>query len=229
MKLSPPTRASEVLPAAPVPLARGLPAEPPPPSGPPPGALPGPLPGPLPGASMPSPAGDITFAPQRRPRGTAMMFLLLVLLPTALVAAYYTFYAADMYETEASFLVRSRGSGMSMPSGMGAISGLLGGASAARPGFEEAQAVVEFIDSFDAIAGLRRTLDLIGIWRRPEADRIAKLWWEEPEAERLRRYYRRRVTIEYDLETGISKLRVLAFRPGASQAIAQELLRMSEE
>ena len=224
MKLSPPTRASEVLPSAPVPLSRGVPA-PEPPRAPPPG----PLPEPPPISPAPSPAGDITFARPRRPRGTALMFVLLVLLPTAVVAGYYAFYAADMYETEASFLVRSRGSGTGLSSGLGAISGLLGGSNASRPGFEEAQAVVEFIDSFDAIAGLRRTLDLIGIWRRPEADRVAMLWWEEPEAERLRRYYRRRVSIEFDLETGISKLRVLAFRPGDSQAIAQELLRMSEE
>jgi capsular polysaccharide transport system permease protein len=37
------------------------------------------------------------------------------------------------------------------------------------------------------------------------------------------------VNLIYDIETGVSSLRVLAFRPDDAQAIAQELLRMSEE
>jgi capsular polysaccharide transport system permease protein len=169
----------------------------------------------------------MSLRPVRRKRfGTSLWFLLLVLLPTALVGGYYAGYAADLYESEARFQVRGRGASTSAAAGIGAIAGM---PAALRSGGEESQAVKNFVDSYDAVTGLRRQLDLISIWRRPEADLLAKLWWDDPEAERLLRYYRRRVTLHYDIETGVSTLRVLAFRPGDAQAITAELLRMSEE
>ncbi|MGG5812508.1 capsule biosynthesis protein [Falsiroseomonas sp. CW058] len=168
--------------------------------------------------------------PRRRRLGTLGWFALLVLLPTLLVGAYYATVAADLFESEARFQVRGRGPSSSS-SGAGALAGMMGGGipGALRPGGEEAQAVAQFVDSFDAVAGLRRTLDLVGVWRRPEADPLSMLWWEEPEAERLLRYYRRRVKLDYDIETGVSTLRVQAFRPADAQQVAQELLRMAEE
>ncbi len=206
MKLSPPTRPSEALTASPV-------------------TLPGPaVAQPEPASHAPSP---MSLRPVRRKRfGTSLWFLLLVLLPTALVGGYYAGYAADLYESEARFQVRGRGASTSAAAGIGAIAGM---PAALRSGGEESQAVKNFVDSYDAVTGLRRQLDLISIWRRPEADLLAKLWWDDPEAERLLRYYRRRVTLHYDIETGVSTLRVLAFRPGDAQAITAELLRMSEE
>jgi capsular polysaccharide transport system permease protein len=165
--------------------------------------------------------------PRRRRRGTLHWFALLVLLPSLLVGGYYALVAADLYESEARFLIRGRGP--SSASSSGALAGMVGAPASLRPGGEEAQAVSKFVDSYDAVAGLRRTVDLVGIWRRPEADLASMLWWAEPEAERLLRYYRRRVSLEYDVETGISTLRVLAFRPADAQQVAQELLRLSEE
>jgi capsular polysaccharide transport system permease protein len=154
------------------------------------------------------------------------MFLLLVLLPTLLTGLYFSTYAADIYESEARFLVRGRQSSSSS-----AASSLFSGAAALglRAGGEEMRAVNDYINSADAVAALRRDLDLVAIWRRPEADAIAKLWWEAPEAERLLRYYRRRVSVDFDLETGIATLRVLAFRPDDARAIADRLLGLSEE
>lgn len=205
MKLSPPTRPSEALAASTVTPA-----------------------GPADRLTVPPPL------PKPRPRiGPMRLFLLLVLLPTLLVGAYYATYAADLYESEARFLVRGRsagGGGAGGGAGGNAVmAGLMGGGAVMRPGAEEAQAVAKFVDSHDAVAGLRRTLDLVAIWRRPEADLLSMLWWAEPEAERLLRYYRRRVILEYDRETGVTTLRVLAFRPDDARQVAQEVLRLSEE
>jgi capsular polysaccharide transport system permease protein len=169
----------------------------------------------------------MALQPVRRRRfGTLGWFILLVLLPTALVGGYYAGYAADIFESEARFQIRGRGASAGIGGGIGAIAGM---PASLRSGGEESQAVRNFVDSHDALDGLRRKLDLVEIWRRPEADQIARLWWEEPEAERLLRYYRRRVQLTYDIETGVSTLRVMAFRPTDAQSIAQELLRMSEE
>lgn len=165
---------------------------------------------------------------QLRPKGVLGWYILLVLVPTAIVAGYYATYAADLYEAEARILVRGR-PGASSGGGAGGIASIIGAsAGALRPGAEEAQAVTSYVDSLDAIEGLSRQFDLAEIWRRPEADRISRLWYEEPEAERLLRYYRRRVTALYDLETSIITLRVLAYRPDDARAIAEALLGLSE-
>jgi capsular polysaccharide transport system permease protein len=163
-----------------------------------------------------------------RGMGAWQWFIVLVLLPTLLVGAYYALVAADQYETEARYLMRGRTAAPSMPSGGGGA-GIFAAAAGLRSGAEEMRAVNEFMLSYDAITGLRRQLDLVEIWRRPEADLIARLWWSEPEAERLRRYFQRRVTVDFDIETGIATLRVLAFRPQDALDIADRLLAMSEE
>ncbi|NGM21411.1 capsule biosynthesis protein [Roseomonas stagni] len=199
MKLSPPIRPSETLPATGVEDSRIPPRVP----------------------------------PQKRrrrsllPRGPMGWYALLVLLPSLLVGTYYVTYAADLFESEAKLLVRSRGGGgaASPASVLAAVTGGGGG----RGGMDEARAVAAFIDSVDAINGLQRTLDLSTIWRRPEADLVSRLRQEEPLAEQLLRYYRRRVTISYDIETNISTLRVLAYRPGDSKDIAEGLIALAED
>ncbi|WP_245761917.1 capsule biosynthesis protein [Falsiroseomonas stagni] len=149
--------------------------------------------------------------------------MLLVLLPTLLVGTYYATYAADLYESESRILVRGRGA----PAAGGA-GGIVAAVTGGRGGMDEARAVAAYIDSLDALAGLRRSLDLVAIWRRPEADLVSRLTSEEPAAERLLRYYRRRVTVSYDIETNITTLRVLAYRPGDARDIAEALIVLSE-
>ncbi|MBU8542593.1 capsule biosynthesis protein [Roseomonas sp. ROY-5-3] len=163
-----------------------------------------------------------------KPRGPLGWYILLVLLPTLVVGLYYATYASDMYEAEARILVRGR-PGASGGGGAGGIASILGAsAGSMRPGGEEAQAVTSFVDSISAVTALQEQLDLAAIWRRPEADRVSRLMYEDPEAERLLSYYRRRVSVDYDMETSIITLKVQAYRPDDATAIAEALLTMSE-
>ena len=58
-------------------------------------------------------------------------WLLVVVLPTLLLATYYWLIAANQYESEAHFLVRSVQSGPSVPAGIGqAMFGSVGGMNA---------------------------------------------------------------------------------------------------
>jgi capsular polysaccharide transport system permease protein len=164
--------------------------------------------------------------------GVRHWFALLVLLPTLIVGAYYVFYAANIYESEARFLVRNRGGGGGGGGALDALSGRSGGMAAltgARPAMEEARAVGAWITSHAAVTTIRADMDIVDIWRRPEADAIAELWWAEPQLEWLTWYFRRRVLVHLDPETGVMQLRVHAFRPGDAHALAQEVLRRSEE
>lgn len=156
-------------------------------------------------------------------------FLLLVVVPTLAVGAYFYGFAANIYESEARFVIRNRGSGNANPmadiAGASRVAALL---PSSRAGSEEGRAVVAYANSHAAVAALKGSLDLIALWRRPEADVIARLWWEEPEAEWLLWYYRRRVRLMMDPDTGVMILRAQAFRPEDAQTLSQALLVLSE-
>jgi capsular polysaccharide transport system permease protein len=185
--------------------------------------------------SLASRGGGLAGAPAGRGRdarrrlGLRGWFLLLVLLPTLAVGVYFYGFAANIYESEARFVVRNRGSGQANP--MAEIAGASRMASlfpATRTGNEEGRAVVSYVDSHAAVAALRGSLDLVDLWRRPEADLIARLWWEQPQAEWLLWYYRRRVRMVLDPDTGVMILRAQAFRPEDAQTLSRALLALSE-
>jgi len=154
-----------------------------------------------------------------------------VLVPTTILAAYYAFVAAPIYESEARFVVRNRGPVASAGSAAaleGRGGGMAGAFAASRPGMEEARAVLAYLDSHAVVAAVRRDTDLVALWRPPAADALARLWWAEPQAEWLLWYWRRRVAAEFDPETSVLRLRVQAFRPEDAQVLAQRLLQASE-
>jgi capsular polysaccharide transport system permease protein len=203
MKLSPPTRPSEPL------AASGIT---------PPGR-----------SRLPEASGRRV---RKRGPGVRFWYLLLVVVPTLLAGVYFYGFAADIYESEARFVVRNRSSGGSpamISAGGSGGSGIAGLLSATQSGSEESRAVISFIDSHAAVAALQRTSNLVEIWRRPEADHIARLWWEEPQVEWLHWYFRRRVRAVLDAETGVLQLRVQAFRPDDARLLAEQLLKLSEE
>jgi len=151
--------------------------------------------------------------------------LLVVVLPTAIVTGYFAGFAANQYASEARFFVRGTSSGGG--SSMGALGAMLGGA-----GFktvpEDSMAVREFLRSEDLVRELRKSVDLVALWRRPEADFAARLWPDEPSVESLTRYYRRMVVADYDTESSTVSLLVRSFRPEDSRMLAEALLRASE-
>lgn len=201
MKLSPATRRSS--PGAP----------PPPPAAPPP---------PAPARAeppLPKPGGRILLALPRR-RG----FQLTVLLPLLLAALYLFGLAADQYVSEARFTIRSREGGAQVASPLGE---LLGGA-ALRQGADPGIAIRDYLTSLDALRELRDAVDPVAIWRRPEADALARLWWADPSAEHLLWYYRRMVSVSYEPTIGVVILTVRAFRPEDAKAIADRLLEQAE-
>lgn len=168
---------------------------------------------------VPAPGG---FGARLRRAAKRNSFKLTVLLPTMIAAAYLVFIATPQFDSEARFLIRGRSP--APPSG---ISEMMA-SSGFRPSQEDAMGIRDYLQSHDAVGALRTKVPLVDIFRRPEADLLARLWWEEPSAERLLDYYRRMVTVEYDTTSGITALRVHSFRAEDSQGIARELLSLSE-
>ncbi|MES2884494.1 MAG: capsule biosynthesis protein [Pseudomonadota bacterium] len=151
--------------------------------------------------------------------------LLCVGLPTLVATLYFFVIAADLYASEASFVVRSPSSAQ-----IGGLAGLLQGATPGA-GQQEVYTVQVFATSRDAMAQLGKELDLKAIFDRPEADFLARypnpIHWDN--AEDFYLYFQQRVEVIYDTTTGISTLTVKAFRAEDAQAIANGLLRLSEQ
>jgi capsular polysaccharide transport system permease protein len=153
-------------------------------------------------------------------------FTMWVVLPWLVASLYLFLVAAPQFVSEARFTVRAQ-----MP--RAASAGGMGGEMLGSAGFitspENIASVRDFLLSHDAVRRTRETLDLVEVFRRPEADPLFRLWWANPTAERLRSWFRWQVTVNVDPSTGISDLRAWTFRPEDSRALAARLLDLSEE
>jgi capsular polysaccharide transport system permease protein len=154
-------------------------------------------------------------------------FFLLVILPTLVTAFYFYGIAAPQYVSEARFIVNSRGSdgGAQAAAMRAATAGLFGGLGGGMAG-GEANSIRNFLTSLDAVMRAQESLDLVELWRRPEADFLARLWFTEPE--RIARFYNHMVNVTLDPMTGVTTLRVRSFRPEDSRELAETLLMSAE-
>ena len=149
---------------------------------------------------------------------------LIIGLPTALAILYFGLIAAARYETEAKFVVRGPSSASTSQ-----IASLVQGSTIMRSA-DDAYAVHEYITSRDAMRQLVSKDGLLEVFDRPEADVLWRYpsWFTKPNEEHLFKHYLNFVSVSYDQTTGISTLRVQAFRPQDAQKIADALLRDSE-
>lgn len=150
------------------------------------------------------------------------LFGLVFLLPTLIAGIYYGAIASDSYVSETRFVVRS----IDNPASEGAAAYLQD--FGIRRANDDTFAIHEFIHSRDAMHEMQRKIDLQQVWSRPDTD-----FWSRYDAagatdETLFDYYKRRVRIEKDNETGITTIKASAFRASDARDIAEALLRLSE-
>lgn len=154
-------------------------------------------------------------------------FLLLVILPSLIVTAYFYGIAAPQFVSEARFVVSSRGHDGGAAAAMrGMGGGAFGGFGGGSLASSETNSVRDFLTSLDAVMEAHGKLDLIAMWQRPEADWLSELWRTEPEL--LARFYTQMVTVSLDPSTNVTTLRVRSFRPEDSKALAETLLVSAE-
>lgn len=153
------------------------------------------------------------------------MLILIVILPTVLLAGYYYLFATDQYQSEAHFVVRSADTPTASPSGFGALLGLSSGSGTGG----DAASVSDYLRSHEAVEKLQHDIGLVERFRRPEADLLSRLNRENPTPEALLKYYEGKVAAKTDHETGITTLSVRAFRPDDAYTIINKLLVMGEQ
>lgn len=156
-------------------------------------------------------------------------FFLLVVLPSLMAAGYLYVVAAPQYVSETRFVVSSRGGGANIGGNIAGLRGIGGAALGAFGGGAasgDAASIRDFLTSLDAVMQANAELDLISLWRRPEADPLARLRRSEPEL--LARYFNTMVDISLEPMTNATTLRVRSFRPEDSKALAEQLLHSAE-
>lgn len=150
--------------------------------------------------------------------------IFVVVLPTVLAGIYFLMIASPRYVSEARFIVRSAGS--STPSSIGvALQGV-----GLAPTQTDAFAVHEYISSRDSLTELSQRYDIAAILAPQGADAFSRYPrpWEDRSAEGLHKGFQRFITVGYDSTTGISTLRVEAFRARDAQALTEALLAGGE-
>ncbi len=169
--------------------------------------------------------------PERSARSWAgripWLFTIIVVLPTLVAAIYFLFIAAPIYVSEAQFVASTK-NGVQTSGGLGSVLATVG----VSAGQEQVSAyeVQSYMTSRNAIADLVHGADLLSVINRPEGDFLYRFPrpFEHPNVENLHSDLRRFVSVDFNLQTGISTLKVRAFRPQDAQHIADALLAKSE-
>ncbi len=152
------------------------------------------------------------------------LFVFTVLLPTLISFIYFGFIASDVFISESQFLVRS--SKQQQPSALGIIFG-----SSFSSASTDSHSVSAFMLSRDALQRLNSELNYEKLYSRSDVDFISKfgvLAWNKS-FESLHSYYQKHVSINFDITSSISTLKVKAFNPSDAYKINEHLLQLAEK
>ena len=153
------------------------------------------------------------------------LFLLTVVVPTALAILYFGLFASDVYVSESRFVVRSPDKPAA--SGLGV---LLKSAGFSNAG-DEIYAAHEYVRSRDALKELNRNDTVVRSYGNSAIsifDRFNPLGLSGT-FEDLYDYYGRKVRVEYATTSAITTLTVRAFTPQDAQKFNRQLLERSED
>ncbi len=152
------------------------------------------------------------------------LFLLTVVVPTALSIVYFGLMASDVFVSESRFVVRS-------PDRQGASSlGLLLRGAGFSRAQDDSYTVQDYVLSRDALQVLNESLKLGQAYGSDRVDVLSRFAGidHDDSFEALHRYYQKKVTLTNDTASSISTLTVRAFTAADAQNANRVLLEQSE-
>jgi len=157
-------------------------------------------------------------------RWVGVTFALIVVLPTALYAAYLLAFASDIYECEMKFAVRGQTQRLM---GADAAGGPMTGALVAMNGTQEANIVFNYIRSSGIVADLEKGEKLRQLYANPNIDYWSRLSNSAPH-ERLADYWLGMTEARIEAISGIITLKIRAYTPESAVAISKGVLALSD-
>ncbi len=158
---------------------------------------------------------------RRRHYGVLVSFVVMVLVPAAIVAGYLWLVATDQYASTVGFSVRKEETSSAVEI-LGGITQLSGSSTS------DTDILYEYIQSQKMVAKLQQKLDLATLWSKPENDPVFA-YHPDGTIEDLVEYWSRMVKVYYDSGSGLIEIRVLAFDPQDAQDIAREIYSESSD
>lgn len=153
-------------------------------------------------------------------------FGIFVILPVFLSAIYFAFIAPDIYVSESRFVVTSpdqkRGQ-LSTLANLVQTTGLSGGQ-------EQANEVLDYVYSRDALAVLVKTIDVAPKLQPRGSDLVGIVpnWFSDHSFEDLYKKYQNVLSARLDPKTGLVVLKTNGYTSSDAYQINSELLRLSE-
>lgn len=172
--------------------------------------------------AKPSVGGSIVR--QLRRRRWLMIF---VVLPVLLATVYYGLIAADVYQSESRFVIKTPSQRQTQSSSLASLIQSTGLSS----GHDQTNEVIDFIQSRDALRALERQTDVRARFASDEADWLSRYPkpFQQDRFEELYDYYGDMVNVAVDHDTNSAVLTVQAFTPEDAQELNVRLLNLSEQ
>ena len=147
-----------------------------------------------------------------------------IAVPWLATAIYLGLFAVDRYVSESVVVVRQEGAGISIPTGVDALSAMFGTSMAS---VEDQYMLQAHILSIDMLRQLNEKLDLRRAYSAPKLDFIFRMKADATQ-EKFLEYYDSRVEVVVDDASGLMRIRTQGFTPEIAQAVNQEVVAISE-
>lgn len=157
---------------------------------------------------------------------TSRPFVAFVVVAAIVLGIYYFIMAAPMYVSEASFSIRGR----EAPTAAGSLLATLGGGGGGgdSPTSTDTAELQTYIGSYEMAEKLDRQFHLREVYSQPRLDFLN--WIPRSSSrDRYLGFYKKMVRISIDHDTNLINIKVKAFDPKLSQAIAAALLQISSD
>lgn len=179
------------------------------------------LPAPTEAEDKPRPSALAAWVKKR------LWFIICVIVPTLLAAAYYGVFASDIYISESRFVIKSPDQKRSSSSTLANLiqtTGLSGGQ-------EQTNEVLAYVQSRDALKALEENPGLKDRVSGSHADFLSRFPkpFGDDSFEDLYKYYGKMVGARLDTETGTAVITTKAFTAQDAYEINQRLLSLSED
>lgn len=149
-----------------------------------------------------------------------------VILPVFLSAIYYFGIASDQYVSESRFVIKAPNQRAAQTT---SFANLIQ-STALSSGQEQSNQVIDFVRSRSALETLDKKFNVKKTYGNSSIDFLSRFprFWEDEAFEDLFDYYRTKIEISRDNDTGLVVLRTIAFSPKDARAINAILLDQSE-